>query len=82
MRLGIKQTLGHLVNMLNGEARKIKLLKLEEEIEQTSLEADLNRLNDAVYRKKLDRLGILQYQYLTKKGHYYHIDKTKKRGYK
>jgi hypothetical protein len=79
MKLGLKQTLGHLVSILNGEAKRKKLLKLEDEIEQMNIEANLHKLNDVMYKKKIDRLNFLQYEYLITKGHYYHIGMYEKK---
>lgn len=66
----INQTIRHLVNILNGEARREEIRKLEQEIEQVTLQTELNQFNDS-YVHRLNHLSALQYRHLDLVGKYH-----------
>ena len=72
----IKQTLGHLVSLWNSRERK-EISKLQEEIEQASLEVELNRLDDS-YLIRLNHLTLLQNRYMGRTGKYHPVGLYKK----
>lgn len=72
MRLSIRQTLNHLVAKLNGNARKEHIASLQEQIEQCTLEVELNRLDDS-YVHRLNHLSALQNKHLYETGKYHPV---------
>lgn len=70
----IRQTLAHLVQVINGEAKKKRVGLLREEIEKLTVECELNQYdNPNVYRGNLNRLSALQNRHLYETGKYHPI---------
>lgn len=70
----VKQTLGHLVNILSGEAKRKRVGLLREEIEKLTVECELNQYdNPLIYRGKINRLSVLQNRYMHETGKYHPI---------
>lgn len=66
----INQTIRHLVNIINGEARREEIRKLEQEIEEETVKAELNKLDES-YTHRINHVHALQYRHLDLVGKYH-----------
>lgn len=72
MRISLKQTLNHIISIVDGKAKRERVSALQEEIVKYTIQVEISK-GDSSYIHRLNHLSALQNRHLNETGHYHSV---------